>query len=67
MLTVGGAYAVAFFVLLQVADLTFTPLGLPSWSYTLFLVIGIFGFPLALILSWIFDVTPEGVERTSND
>jgi len=67
VIKVGAAYAITFFVLLQVADLTFKPLNLPDWSYKLFLWIGILGFPLALILSWMFDFTREGVERTSSE
>jgi class 3 adenylate cyclase len=62
--TVGTSYAVVFFLMLQVADLTFDPLGLPFWAYKLFLWFGILGFPLALVLAWMFDVTAEGVERT---
>ena len=66
VLTVGAVYAGSLFILLQVAQLTFDPLHLPDWSYTLLLVVGIFGFPLALILAWMFDVTPEGIERTED-
>jgi class 3 adenylate cyclase len=67
VLTVGTSYAVVFFLMLQVADLTFDPLGLPFWAYKLFLWLGLLGFPLALVLSWMFDVTPDGVERTTGD
>lgn len=67
VVTVGTTYAIVFFVLLQVADLTFAPLRLPPWSYTLFLWIGILGFPLALVLSWMFDFTPRGVKRTRSN
>lgn len=63
VVTVGAAYLAALFVLLQAAQLTFEPLGLPEWAYTLLLVIGIFGFPLALILAWAFDVN---VSRDAN-
>ena len=66
VLTVGAVYAGSLFILLQVAQLTFEPLHLPDWSYTLLLVVGIFGFPLALILAWVFDVTSEGIERTED-
>lgn len=62
--TVGTTYAVVFFLMLQVADLTFDPLGLPFWAYKLFLWLGILGFPLALVLAWMFDVTADGVQRT---
>lgn len=58
------AYGVALVGVLQVAQLTLTPLGLPTWSYTLVLVLGLLGLPLAIALAWAFDVTPRGVERT---
>ena len=65
--TVGVVYAGVLFILLQVAQLTFEPLGLPDWAYTLVLVLGIFGFPLAIVLAWGFDVTDQGVQRTAPD
>jgi class 3 adenylate cyclase len=61
---VGAVYAGVLFVLLQIAELTFEPLGLPPWAYTLVLVLGLFGFPLAIVLAWGFDVTDQGVQRT---
>jgi hypothetical protein len=45
-------------VVLQVADLTLTPLGLPDWSYRFLLILGLAGFPVAVGLAWAFDVTP---------
>jgi hypothetical protein len=56
VVTVAAVYAAALFLLLQVAQLTLQPLGLPAWTYTFLLVIGIFGFPLALVLAWAFDL-----------
>ena len=64
VLTVAAVYAGSLFVLLQIADLTFDRLNLPPWSFTLLLVLGIFGFPLALVLTWVFDLTPTGIVRT---
>ncbi|MDX1495546.1 MAG: hypothetical protein R3253_15870, partial [Longimicrobiales bacterium] len=58
---VAAAYAVAVFVALQVADLTFEPLGLPEWSYRFLLLAAIAGFPVAVALAWALDVTPDGV------
>jgi class 3 adenylate cyclase len=59
VVTVGAVYAAALFMMLQVAQLTFEPLGLPPWTYTLLLIIGIFGLPLALVLAWAFDLNAE--------
>jgi TolB-like protein/cytochrome c-type biogenesis protein CcmH/NrfG len=64
VLRVAGAYAAAAFITAQVADIAFPALGLPGWSMTLVIVLLLLGFPFALIFSWIFDVTPEGLQRT---
>ncbi|HUP88987.1 MAG TPA: nickel-binding protein [Longimicrobiales bacterium] len=56
VVTVGAAYLAVLFVLLQVASLTFEPLNLPDWAYQFLLIVGIFGFPLALVLAWAFDL-----------
>lgn len=61
---VAAGYAVVLFGILQVAQLTFDPLGLPAWSYTLVLILGLVGLPVALVLAWAFDLTPTGIERT---
>ena len=56
-------YAVVAAVIVQAADLTFEPLGLPAWTYTFVLLLALAGFPVALVLAWAFDVTPTGIER----
>jgi len=61
---VAAVYAAAAWGLLQVADVIFPRLGLPDWSVTFLFALEVVGFPLALILSWIFDFTPGGVVRT---
>jgi adenylate cyclase len=61
---VGIAYLVAAWVVLQLADVIFPALGLPEWSITLVLGLLAIGFPAALIISWVFDVTPDGIQRT---
>lgn len=61
---VGIVYAAVAFVVLQVADLSFTRLGLPDWTVTLVLVLALLGFPISLVLAWAFDLTPGGVRRT---
>jgi adenylate cyclase len=58
------AYLVAAWLVLQLADVIFPALGLPEWSITLVLALLTVGFPAALILSWVFDVTPGGIRRT---
>lgn len=56
-------YAVAAFIVLQVAELTLEPLGLPAWTYRLVLMLTVAGFPIAVVLAWAFDVTPDGIRR----
>jgi len=56
-------YTVIAAVIVQAADLTLEPLGLPAWTYTFVLVLALAGFPVALVLAWAFDVTPAGIER----
>ena len=58
------AYVVGSWLLMQVADATFEPLSLPQWSTTLVLWLLALGFPVALILAWALEVTPEGIRRT---
>ena len=57
-------YATAAIVIIDLANNVTTPLRLPEWTPTLIIVILAIGFPLAIIFSWIFDVTPEGIEKT---
>ena len=65
---VAVAYAIAAWLIAQVVDVINEPLNLPGWFDTAVLVSLGLGFPIAVILAWIFDVTPEGVVRTpSND
>jgi tetratricopeptide (TPR) repeat protein len=61
---VAAAYAVGAWIIVQVADTAFPHLGLPSWTVTLVIVLVLAGAPLAMVLAWAFDVTPEGVRRT---
>lgn len=57
-------YTTAAIVIIDLANNVTTPLRLPEWTPTLIILILAIGFPLAIIFSWIFDVTPEGIEKT---
>lgn len=50
------AYSLAAWVLLQVGEVTFAPLGLPEWVMTSLVILVILGFPVVLALSWVFDI-----------
>jgi len=58
------AYVIVGWLLIQVAETTFDPMGLPPWSLTLVIVLVILGLPLATILAWGFDLTSSGIEKT---
>lgn len=59
----GLAYALVAWVILQAAEITFEPLGLPPWALT-WTVLGVtLGFPVVLVISWFFDVSTRGVTR----
>jgi len=57
------AYALVGWILLQIGEVTFGPLGLPDWVMTGLIVVVIAGFPVALALAWVYDITPRGIRR----
>jgi TolB-like protein/Tfp pilus assembly protein PilF len=61
---VAAAYAVVAWLLIEVSDTIFPRLGLPEWSVTLVIALLALGFPVALLLSWAYELTPAGVKRT---
>jgi len=58
------AYAVAAWLVIQVATQVFPFFEIPNWAVRLVVLLLVLGFPIALILSWIFDLTPQGIRRT---
>src|SRR4026209_1652010 len=58
------AYAVVAWLLMQVASQIFPFFEIPNWAVRLVVLLLIIGFPLALILAWAFELTPEGIKRT---
>jgi len=65
VIRVAVAYILVGWVLIQVADVTADPLRLPAWSETLVVWLVALGFPVAVVLAWVLDVTPNGIEVTS--
>jgi TolB-like protein len=59
------AYLVVGWLVIQVSATTFPILDLPLWSLRLVLALVVLGFPVALALSWAFDLTDGGIERTT--
>jgi adenylate cyclase len=65
VIKVGVAYLIASWVVMQLADTIFPAMNLPDWSTSLVLGLLIVGLPLALVLSWVFDITSDGIRRTA--
>ena len=61
---VAAAYAVVGWLLIQIATQVFPFFDLPNWSVRLIVLLILAGFPIALMLAWAFDVTPEVIVRT---
>jgi TolB-like protein/Flp pilus assembly protein TadD len=63
VIRVGVLYAVATWLLLQVTDVLVSILELPPWSGKLIVLFLAVGFPIVLIFSWVYELTPEGIKR----
>jgi len=57
-------YSAAAFVILELVSIIGEPLKLPEWTLAMVIVLLCIGFIIAVILSWIYDITPEGIEKT---
>ena len=64
---VAVVYAIVAWLLVQIVDVLNDPLSLPGWLDTVVVVLLAVGFPVAVILAWAFDLTPDGVVRTPAD
>jgi len=58
------AYAVVAWLLIQIATQVFPFFEIPNWAVRLIVLVIIVGFPIALIIAWAFELTPEGLKRT---
>ena len=58
------AYAVVAWLLMQVASQIFPFFEIPNWAVRLVVLLLVIGFPVAVILAWAFELTPEGLKRT---
>jgi serine/threonine-protein kinase len=61
---VAVAYAVVAWLLVQVATQVFPFLEIPSWVVRSVIVLVVIGFPIAVVIAWAFEATPEGIKRT---
>jgi len=58
------AYAIVAWLVMQIATQVFPFLEIPNWAIRLVIMLLALGFPIALILAWAFELTPEGLKRT---
>ncbi len=63
---VAAGYAVLAWLLIQIATQVFPFFEIPTWAVRMIIVALVLGFPVALLLSWAFDLTPGGVVRTED-
>lgn len=64
---VAGVYAIAAWMVVEVASVVLPHLRLPDWTVTLVIVLALLGLPVALVLAWAFELTPEGVVRDADE
>jgi len=60
------AYVVVAWLILQVADVLLNNLNAPEWAFKLILIMLSAGLPITILLSWVFDWTPAGLQRTGD-
>src|SRR5213594_2928347 len=64
MYKVAVAYAIVGWLLVQIATQVFPFLEIPNWVVRLVIALVAIGFPVALVIAWAFEITPQGIERT---
>src|SRR2546430_5195924 len=63
---VAVAYAVVAWLLIQIATQVFPFFEVPNWVVRLVVLLLVIGFPVALVLAWAFEITPEGIKRAED-
>ncbi len=59
---VGAAYLVVAWLVVQAASIGFPAFDAPPWVLRVFILVSLLGFPIAVVMAWKFDLTPEGVK-----
>lgn len=60
------AYAAGTFVILQAAEIVLPAFEAPEWGLRVLVVVTLLGFPVAMVLAWVYEITPQGVRRTES-
>lgn len=66
VLRIAAAYALVSWILIEAGSVLLPTFGAPEWFFKIYILIVLFGFIVALIIAWVFEVTPEGVKRESD-
>jgi adenylate cyclase len=61
VLRVAIAYIVVAWIVMQVGEVTFEALRMPAWSQSLLVIFSLLGFPIALVMAWAYEITPDGI------
>lgn len=61
---VATSYAVVAFIIMQLVEILFPMFNFPQWTQQFIVIVVLMGFPIAVILSWVFDKTPQGYIKT---
>src|SRR5438552_9450369 len=62
---VGAAYLIVAWLAVQAASIGFPAFDAPPWALRIFILIALLGFPIAVVMAWVFDITREGVKLDS--
>jgi len=63
---VGGAYLVIAWLAVQAASIGFPAFDAPPWVLRVFILVSLLGFPIAVVMAWIYEVTPDGVKTDAS-
>ena len=63
---VAASYAVVAFIILQLVEIVFPIFDFPQWTSQFVIILVLIGFPISVILSWVFDRTPQGYVKTES-
>ena len=66
MFQVAAVYAVVAWLLIQIVDVVSELLNLPAWLDLVVIILLAVGLPIAVILAWAFDLTPQGIKSASD-
>ncbi len=61
VLRVAIAYIVVAWIVMQVGEVTFEALKMPHWAQSLLVIFSLLGFPIALVMAWAYEITPDGI------